>query len=135
MADTPITLINKPSEHPHHTRHYSVQDGATSKYITEPKLSREKGKRFQILPTLNFCGEEDTLLEQYIELSISENYARKLLMITADINNLAPVWAGGIEASGIPIQPGERLVIEGSNAIEFSALTDHVLYVAEIIWK
>jgi len=93
-----------------------------------------KHKTFNALPRLVFSSESGVSIDDPIVLSISKNDHRDVLLITANSNNLEPIWIGGEFEQGMPLFPGDRLFIEGQNEIQFSALTDHVLYAAEVVW-
>jgi len=96
---------------------------------------KRKGKQYQALPTLQFMTPQDGVIDDPIQLLVDQNPKRESLILTADTNNLSPVWIGGIFGEGTPLLPGDRLFIDGENAITFAALTDHLVYVAEIAFK
>jgi len=96
---------------------------------------KRKDKVYRAMPTLSFQTPQGGDIALPIEFTIGENKERESLILTADTNNLAPIWLGGTQGEGTPLFPGDRLFIEGNSGLPFSALTDHLLYVAEIVIK
>jgi len=96
---------------------------------------QRKSKIFRGMPTLSFQTPQGGSIDDPIEIDIDENPARETLILTADINNLSPVWVGGVLGRGVPLFPGDRVFIDGDSGVKFVALTDHVVYAAETVFK
>ncbi len=61
--------------------------------------------------------------------TIASDANRRNLMLKADPTNTSPFWVGGVANSGVPIYPGETIVLTGTHAVTLlSATVGDVLY-------
>ena len=62
------------------------------------------------------------------------NSQRETLILTADRNNVDPVWLGNtVELFGTPIYPGDRLEVAATNEVTLSARIGQRLYLSEVV--
>ncbi len=93
-----------------------------------------KSKEFKTLPTAIFEAPANSPPDFEVEHVVNANHKRDLLVVTADANNLAPIWIGGEVSKGVPLFAGDRLFLEGQNYFVFVGKADHIMYIAEIVW-
>lgn len=95
---------------------------------------KQKQKAYENLPTIEFIALPGAPVDEPVTQTLAANPQRDLLILTADSHNLEPIWIGGEVGQGVPLLAGERMFLEGNHALDFAAMTHHVMYAAHVVW-
>lgn len=64
--------------------------------------------------------------------TIAANSSRKNIMLQAPITNTSPFWIGGTVGEGVPVMPGQSVVLDGTFAVDLiGETTGDILYSIE----
>ncbi len=84
-------------------------------------------RRFQALTTVTIADSNVHAVEQ--------QHVREQLFLTASDENAGPIWLADTPQKGLPIKPGEKIVINTEQRVVFVGTSGDSVYVAEVYFN